>query len=264
MKWLIAAVSLLPLWAALRTDHRLLGEDPLITLTYAKNLAHGHGFVFNHPPPLLGTTTPLFALVVAGLERLLPSADLTEIAVWLSAGCWIAVLWMFVWFKEDFRLSSWQVLSIVGAVTATGWATRLEFEAYLFAALLVLSIGFLARGRPLVAGVLAALLFLTRGEGLLLFPVLAVVTSISDLRDREPRATGTIASSTARLSLGFGIPMLVWAAYALPTFGGVLPIPSPRRSHRVPPGCGGPFPVSFWRCGSRVGRARSPCNRPRH
>lgn len=221
--WLFVAISLLPLWAAQRTDHHLLGEDPLITLTFAKNLARGDGFVFNHPPPVLGTTSPLFAVLVAALDRLLPFADLTAIAVWLSAACWIAVLWFFVWFAGDLRLSSWQVLAIAGAVTATGWVTRLDFEAYLFAALLVLAIALHARGRPVAAGVVAALLFLTRGEGLLLIGVLAVATAVSDLRGRTPRPTGPVASATARLAIGFGIPVLAWAAYALPTFGSVLP-----------------------------------------
>jgi hypothetical protein len=221
--WLIAAISVFPLYAALRTDHRLLGEDPLITLTFAKNLARGDGFVFNHPPPVLGTTTPLFALLVAAGDRLVPGAEATVIAVWLSAACWVAVLWIFVWFAGDLGLSSWQVLSIAGAVTVTGWVTRLDFEAYLFAALLVLAIALHARGRPVAAGVVAALLFLTRGEGLLLFGVLAVATAVSDLRDRTPRPPGLVASRTARLAIGFGIPVLAWAAYALPTFGSVLP-----------------------------------------
>jgi hypothetical protein len=221
--WLVAAISVVPVWAALRTDHRLLGEDPLITLTFAKNLARGDGFVFNHPPPVLGTTSPLFAALVAGLDRLLPFGDPAALAVWLSAACWVAVLWLFLWFAGDLRLSGWQVLATAGAVTATGWVTRLDFEAYLFAALLVLAIALHARGRPMAAGVVVALLFLTRGEGLLLFGVLAVATVVSDLRGRTPRSAGPVASPTARLAIGFGIPVLMWATYALPTFGGILP-----------------------------------------
>ncbi|HQN94932.1 MAG TPA: hypothetical protein PLM61_01100 [Thermoanaerobaculales bacterium] len=221
--WLVAAVSLLPLWVALRTDHRLLGEDPLITLTFAKNLARGDGFVFNHPPPVLGTTSPLFALLAGALDRLLPGAEPTAIAVWLSAACWVAVLWLILWFAGDLGLSSWQVAAIAGTVTATGWVTRLEFEAYLFAALLVLAIGLYARGRPAAAGAVAGLLFLTRGEGLLLFGLLAAATALSELRGRSPRPAGPLGSATARLAAGFGVPVLAWTAYALPTFGGVLP-----------------------------------------
>ena len=65
--YILLFCSLVPIVAALRVDHRLIGDDPLITLTYAKNIAAGNGFVFNHGDPVLGTTAPLFALIVGGL-----------------------------------------------------------------------------------------------------------------------------------------------------------------------------------------------------
>lgn len=221
--WLVAAISLFPAWAAMRTDHRLLGEDPLITLTFAKNLARGDGFVFNHPPPVLGTTSPVYAVLVAAFDRLLPFAGPLETAVWLSTACWVAALWIFVGFRRELGLSSWQVAGVTGALAATGWVTRLDFEGYPFAALLVFAIGLSARGSNFSAGVAAGLLFLTRGEGLLLIPLLAVVAVIADRRESSARPARPIASGTARLVLGFGVPVLLWSAYALPTFGSILP-----------------------------------------
>jgi hypothetical protein len=40
-------------------------EDFYITLRYAENIAHGAGFVYNHGERILGTTTPLYTLILA-------------------------------------------------------------------------------------------------------------------------------------------------------------------------------------------------------
>ena len=40
-------------------------DDSLITLRYAQDIAWGHGFTFNPNEHVLGTTTPLYALVMA-------------------------------------------------------------------------------------------------------------------------------------------------------------------------------------------------------
>lgn len=45
-------------------------DDALITFRYAENLASGQGFVYNPGERILGTTTPLFTLLLAFLLRL--------------------------------------------------------------------------------------------------------------------------------------------------------------------------------------------------
>lgn len=44
-------------------------DDALITFRYAQNLASGNGFVYNAGQHVLGTTTPLFTLLIAGLLK---------------------------------------------------------------------------------------------------------------------------------------------------------------------------------------------------
>src|SRR5712691_4850324 len=50
-------------WMSWQT--RSLGEDALITLRYAENIAAGHGFVYNPGERVLGSTTPLYTLLLA-------------------------------------------------------------------------------------------------------------------------------------------------------------------------------------------------------
>ena len=48
----------------------LMIDDAGITFRYARNLALGQGLVFNRGEHVLGTTTPLFAAVLAVLYRI--------------------------------------------------------------------------------------------------------------------------------------------------------------------------------------------------
>src|SRR5713226_7338552 len=47
-------------------------EDAFITFQFARRLAAGEGFVYNSGEPIYGTTTPLFALLVAGWLKVFP------------------------------------------------------------------------------------------------------------------------------------------------------------------------------------------------
>jgi len=213
--------SLVPLAAALRVDHRLLGDDPLITLTYAKNIATGNGFVFNQGDPVLGTTTPLFALVVGALMALLPGVAGTAIAVWVSCFCWIGVIWSFWLLRENFGISEGSAAWIGAAVGLAGWVPHLGMEAYPFALLLVLTAGASFGRRPLLAGLLGGLLFLTRGEGILFFGIAASAGWWVSRKDDEQ---GSLLKSRPFLTaLGFLIPLALWSAYAVPTFGNIFP-----------------------------------------
>ena len=222
--WLLVLASVFPVWAATRVDPSMLGDDALITLTYAKNLARGDGFVFNHPPPVLGTTTPLFAIAVAGLGTLFRSVDLTTVALGLSAACWIGVIWCWFVFRRELHLTQWQACVLGVVMSATGWVRQLEMEAYLFALLLVVATGLFFRGRMAAAGAVSALLVLTRGEGALLFVILFVLAIVAERRAPRPGSgTRGTRSGVLMLCTGFAIPVLAWSLYARITFGGVLP-----------------------------------------
>ncbi len=62
-------------------------DDAYITFRYARHLTEGHGFVYNIGQPVLGTTTPLFALLLAALKFVLPGIDFPWLALLISAVC---------------------------------------------------------------------------------------------------------------------------------------------------------------------------------
>ena len=60
-------------------------DDAFITFRYARNLLGGLGFVFNAGERVLGTTTPLYTLLLAALAGLTRVDDFPWLALWLNA-----------------------------------------------------------------------------------------------------------------------------------------------------------------------------------
>ena len=59
-------------------------DDAFITMRYAANLAAGKGFVYNAGQRVLGTTSPLFALLLAPVARFAGPAALPHAALGLN------------------------------------------------------------------------------------------------------------------------------------------------------------------------------------
>src|SRR5262249_12054034 len=74
----------------------LVAEDALITLRYADTLGHGLGCVFNAGERVLGTTTPLQALLLAPVARALGRDALIPAAVALGIAASGACAWLIV------------------------------------------------------------------------------------------------------------------------------------------------------------------------
>ena len=77
----LMAVALL---ARLIPGPRLV-DDAYITFRYARNLVAGQGFVYNPGERVLGTTTPLYTLLLAGLALATGSRDFPALALAVNA-----------------------------------------------------------------------------------------------------------------------------------------------------------------------------------
>lgn len=208
-----------------------LNDDVLITLTYAKNIALGRGFVFNHAPATLGTTSPLFAITVGFLGKLLHGIDITLIAASLATMCWIATGWLLFLNCRLFQLRNYEACTI--ALVYFVFTQRFFYVAseYMpFQLLLLVAILLFLQRQMLLCGIAVGLLFLTRGEGGLLLPVLGTThmfrsgTGIPLWRPSSWRATLHAGwRGVFTLAGGFALVFAAWSAYALPTFGMLLP-----------------------------------------
>lgn len=232
--------SLLPLSAAFRLDERFPSDDALISLTYAKNLARGDGFVFNQPPPVLATTTPAFTVAVALLVAI-TGFEPTVVALWVSALCWLALIWSFFVFRRAFGLDAGQATAVGWMVAAQGWVEHLSMEAYPFALILVVAAALVWSQRWFLGGLGVGLLFLTRGEGALFAGILGLGVLIGEIRTRN-----SARSPTLMFVLGGAVPVLAWSAYALPTFGSILPETLAAKMAQVSSGLWAPFHIRLF------------------
>ncbi len=62
-----------------------LVDDAYITFRYARNLINGLGFVYNPGERVLGTSTPLYTLLLAGLSLLFRTGNFPALSIWLNA-----------------------------------------------------------------------------------------------------------------------------------------------------------------------------------
>ncbi|MGQ9677019.1 MAG: hypothetical protein ACUVX1_15265 [Chloroflexota bacterium] len=144
-------------------------DDAFITFRYARNLAEGLGFVYNAGERVLGTTTPLHALLLAGSYGL-GWQDLPRVALTLSAFADSAIVVLVFWLGIRLGLSrGWAALAsalfALSPLSITFAVSRMESSVFT-----LLAVGAIAAdlaGRTGLAGFAAGLATLTRPEGLL-------------------------------------------------------------------------------------------------
>jgi len=198
-----------PVW-----EQQLLNDDSFITLTYAKNLVAGNGFVYNHPPSTLGTTTPLFTLLTALLAFLFPSLGLIKGAILLSIIPCIStgvVLYLMARYFKWRPLSSVILAVVPLTVIDNTWLLYIGMENWLFQFLLVLTFYLCILNRPKLAGVTVGLLFLTRGEGALIAIIL--VGYFFAIHKHIP----------LKFIIASALVLFFFLFYAYTTFGTILP-----------------------------------------
>jgi hypothetical protein len=181
-------------------------DDAYITFRYARNLAEGVGLVYNPGEWVLGTTTPLWAAILA-LGYRFGFSDLAAMATAVSAVCDAATAGILASLVLRFT-GRWPVAAVVGLAWALN-PMSIAFavggmETSLFVLACVSALSLCAWGRyHLLAAALAGLTALIRPEGLLLS---AVVVGWQVVRDRR---LPVLSSLTAAAPVGVAAVLLV-------------------------------------------------------
>ncbi len=182
-------------------------DDPYITYRYAQNFRNGLGLVYNPGLRVLSTTTPLFAFLLAGLAFLSP--DLPHLANLVGAAS-LAAGGLLLWGlgrRWGAPLLGWTGLLIFPFFPLL--VLTLGSETPLYIALCLGALAGIAYGRFELAAGLAALATLTRADGGLLLPVLALAL-VFQFR-REPGLWRT-AVRAALIFLTLTLPWFIGAA----------------------------------------------------
>ena len=191
-------------------------DDTYITFRYSLNLASGHGFVYNLGDPVLGTTAPLWAIVLALCAEAGLPIEHASLAIALACDAASA----FLLFHLLRSLGFGAAIPLAGALLFLGFfdyfsLARSGMESSFFVFLVLGALTSIASKRFVTAAVFTSLAALTRPEGVLLLGVL-------------PAALWYYRADLHRRDLLIALVVVVvitgsWVAFALRTFGSVVP-----------------------------------------
>ena len=198
-------------------------DDPFITYRYAYNIMQGNGFVYNPDLKVLSTTTPLFALLLAGLGLIFD--DLPLLANFVG----IASLMLGAYFLWDIS-RTWKS-SFVGWTALLLYPTfpllitTLGSETLFYLMLCLGAIAMYARRKYTLTAILAGLAVLARADALLV-PVLLGFDYLVQLFSKKPLAKflkrrKKIPWISVLVFVGI---LIAWFGFAWVYFGSPLPV----------------------------------------
>ncbi|MBN1639594.1 MAG: hypothetical protein JXA09_00070 [Anaerolineae bacterium] len=209
----LALVVGLALAARLLPGERTI-DDAYITFRYARNLSAGLGLVYNSGERVLGTTTPLYALLMAGEGLLIDSTDYPALALVTNAVAdaattlLLALLcrralgapWLGIACSALWAVSPMSVTFAIGGMETSIYVLLLTATLYVYAA-----------GRTAWSAALCALATLTRPDALILAAPLFLHMLWHERR--IPWRAGAV----------YLLAIAPWALFATLTYGSPLP-----------------------------------------
>ncbi|MDE2997555.1 MAG: hypothetical protein OXU79_00580 [Gemmatimonadota bacterium] len=189
--------------------HRVQMDDPYITYRYARNLAEGRGFIYNEGERVLGTTAPLYAVLLSVPGRIAGNYPL--ISTLFSGAALGALGWLIGRILADFNESRAGFVAAFLVILNPYLGDVLGFELILFQALIFGAYAAYFSDRTSLAALLLALGTLTRGDGLA--PAGLILGHHLWIHRRE----------AWRPLLVFAVVVGAWSIYAAWTFGSPFP-----------------------------------------
>ncbi|MCE9634693.1 MAG: hypothetical protein K8T90_03220 [Planctomycetes bacterium] len=215
-RWIPVAAFLFAasLGAAFFLHVRFFNDDSLITIRYAENLAGGRGLSYNAGERVLGTTTPLWALFLAGVSAL--GIPVVPAATWVGVAAfgWTAAVSVLLLRRRGVGLGGQLLVALLVATSPTllTWAGA-GMETSLYVALLATFLWLFESGRFVALGFLGGAMVLTRPDSGL---VLAAAAVLETARARSLR-------TFLKVVPGFAAVVAPWAVGASLYFGTALP-----------------------------------------
>jgi len=238
--FLIGALLIAALLARLMPGERIV-DDAYITFRYARNIVEGRGFVYNPGESVLGTTTPLYTLVLAATALASGSRDFPTLAIIVNAlagACSVGLLYALGrkvighWAPAAAAALLWAVAPYSVTFAIGGMETDLTI-----ALLLAISYARVTR-RPRWMAALSALALLARPDTVILLGLIW----LDDILERR-RMSGTDAIPRINIIpwqeavVGLGL-LAPWLVFATLSFGTPIPasIAAKSAAYRLSPG----------------------------
>lgn len=217
-------------------------DDAFITFRYARHWVEGAGLVYNPGQAVLGTTTPLYSLLLAAVARFFGdgAADFPALAWIVNALADGATCWLLLALGRRLGMAG------AGVATALVWAVApmaVTFsiggmETSVFIALMTATFYLHSLDRPAAAAFTAGLSLLTRPDALIFLLPLAA----DRLRRASPWRRNDEVGRPIRWeeAAALVVPLLLWVGYAIPMYGSPIPhsITAKVSAYHLPPEAG--------------------------
>jgi 4-amino-4-deoxy-L-arabinose transferase-like glycosyltransferase len=209
-------------------------DDAFITFRYSRNIVEGQGFLYNPgQPATLGTTTPLFTLLMAGMSLVTGGQDFPWYALTVSAladGITVMLLYLLArrFTRHDFASIIPAALYAIAPMSVTfavgGMETSVNILWMLAAtATYGLSSGQSSRRAAILVGVFAGLGFLTRVDSAIWIGLLFVHQLVERVWQGQPQQTPWLQRLPWATWIAFGVVTLPWLLFSLLYFGAAIP-----------------------------------------
>ena len=216
---LMATAGLMRLVIAVRARPDILFDDAYITLRYAANLIKGWGFVFNAGERVMGTTSPLFALMLAAGGYVIGASHLEGLAVALGILASLGTIYLCAHILNAAGVPQgvqWTFLALLAFLPSfvSNSVSGMETPVVLF--LMSLSLYLYMKNRLMALSLVSVFLVLSRvdtGFWLLALGIAIVSTAY------RTKAWGALARPLALFCAGTAS----WLAFAKIYFGSVVP-----------------------------------------
>jgi len=186
-------------------------DDAYITFRYAEHLAEGLGFVYNPGAPVLGTSTPLFTLWLAGAAWLGLDVPSTAVATGILAMSGLALLLFFLLDRTGRPGAGLVAASLVSFLPTMVLTSVSGMETAPYMLLTLSAVAAIEAQKFRLGGALCAAVTLIRPEGILL---VAVLGAMLVYRRQSP---GAVAFWL------FVLPVAAWNLFAIAVFGSPIP-----------------------------------------
>jgi hypothetical protein len=182
-------------------------DDAYITFRYSVRIAAGLGFTYNDGQHVLGTTSPLLALLLAPAAR--AHVPLSAVALALSM---LADAASILLGAALLRKAGWHLAAILYGLLVAGWPMFLSYavsglETSLYVALLLGALYLIERERPLALGLTLAALILCRIDG----GLMAFICALAIVR----RPTAYVTYAAAFVALAPWLIFTLWYFHSL-------------------------------------------------
>lgn len=222
---LILALILTALLARALPGARTI-DDAFITFRYSRNLVEGQGFVYNPGVQTLGTTTPLFALIMAAAGVFTGNEDYPTYAIVVNAlaDAGSAVLLFLIarrLIDSDWIAALPAALWAISPMSVTFAIGGMETSVNIFWMLAAFAV-YIRGGRDELIGIFAALGLLTRVDAALWIAPLFAHQLVIALLDRS-RGRSLLRRLPYRTWIAAALVLLPWIVFAWGYFGTPIP-----------------------------------------